>query len=292
VVDLTGVQRRTLGVLTRAGASVPPGYGEHLRERLEDRLAEIELPDQLWLSKARLNERARCEGAFAADLAGEREAFTHGRETAVGSIVHRAVQADVAGERAADPRTIVQYALAKLLSDSSLPGYWMSLVELERGELLAEATRQLVMFREMFPPLDRHWQPLSELPLKVRLLEGRIILLGRPDLVLGRPPSFVIDLKTGDPRAEHAEDARYYALLMTLMFAGPPRRMATAYLDSLELQPEEVGESTLERAADRVVEAVGSAAGLLGDGAPQLTPGPYCSWCPRASVCPQSSART
>ena len=42
---------------------------------------------------------------------------------------------------------------------------------------------------EMLAPFDRREQPLSELPLKVRLLEGRLTLVGRPDLVLGRPPN-------------------------------------------------------------------------------------------------------
>jgi CRISPR/Cas system-associated exonuclease Cas4 (RecB family) len=148
----------------------------------------------------------------------------------------------------------------------------------------------VVLFREMFPPFERGWQPLSELSLKVRLLGGRVVLLGRPDLVLGRPPSIPIDLKTGDPRAEHAEDARYYALLMTLMFSRVASLAATAYLDSLELQAEEVDPATLERAADRVVEAAASASELLRDRPPALTPGPYCRWCPRAQTCPASAA--
>src|SRR5207302_4707631 len=253
---------------------------------LEERLAEIDPPARTVLSKARLNLLARCEGSFAADLAGEREAFAHRRGTSVGSIAHRAAQADVAGERDADPHVLVDYALTRLLDDHALALFWADLAEIERSELLAAAVRQLVLFREMFPPLDRTWQPLPELPITARLLGGRVVLRGRPDLVLGRPPQLPIDLKTGDPRPEHAEDGRFYALVMTLMFQRPPVRVATAYLDSLELAPEEVEPRMLQRAADRVVAAVAAASELQAGRAPVLTPGRYCAWCPRSQTCP------
>src|SRR5205085_10491787 len=101
-----------------------------------------------------------------------------------------------------------------------------------------------------------------------------------------RPPNLPIDLKTGDPRPEHAEDGRFYALVMTLMFRRPPARVATAYLDSLELAPEEVEPRMLGRAADRVVEAASAASELYRGRVPVLTPGRYCAWCPRSQTCP------
>src|SRR2546426_3725768 len=123
-MELTPVQQRTLDVLVRPPPNrLEPGFARQLRERLESRLAALDLPGDVWLSKSRLNDRARCEGAFAADLAGEREAFSHRWETAVGAIAHRAAQADVAAERAAEPRAVVQYALAKLLEDLALGVY-------------------------------------------------------------------------------------------------------------------------------------------------------------------------
>ena len=287
------VQRRTAEVLTRSppGAVFGEDYVEDLRADLERRLMEVDPPGRTVLSKGRLNLLARCEGSFAADLAGEREAFVHRRGTTVGSIAHRAAQADVARARSVEPHVLVDYALSRLLDDDALALFWTELPDIERSELLAAAVRQLVLFREMFPPLDPTWQPLPELPMTARLLGGRVVLRGRPDLVLGRPPQLPIDLKTGDPRPEHAEDGRFYALVMTLMFRRPPVRVATAYLDSLELAPEEVEPRMLERAADRVVDAVTAATELLRGRDPVLTPGPYCSWCPRASTCPVAAVR-
>ena len=285
-MDLTPVQRRTVEVLRRPQPAFPAEFVEDFRVDLERRLAEIDPPERVVLAKGRLNLLARCEGSFAADLAGEREAFALRRDTTVGSIAHRAAQADVARRREAEPQELVGYALDRMLEDRALALFWADLAELERSELLAAAVRQLVLFREMFPPLDPSWQPLPELPMTVRLLDNRVILRGRPDLVLGIPPQLPIDLKTGEPRPEHAEDARFYALLMTLMFRRPPLRVATAYLDSLELAPEEVEPRMLARATDRVVEAAAAAAELENGREPVLTPGRYCAWCPRSQTCP------
>ncbi|MFN2544352.1 MAG: PD-(D/E)XK nuclease family protein [Actinomycetota bacterium] len=263
-----------------------------LRDRLEHRLAAFPLDGAFWLSKSRLDDLARCQGWYAADLAGERGPFVYGFKVAVGAVVHRAVQADVASERSLDARTLVDHAVSKQLGDRQLAEHWSGLAEVERHEILAEATRQFAMFREMFAPFERGAQPLSELKLKLQLLGGRITLFGRPDLVLGRPPSIVVDFKTGDPHPEHVEDGRFYALLLTLMFGRPAALTATAYLDSLELQPEEIEPHVLERAADRVVEAVRAASLLLGGRAPEtLTPGPYCRWCPRSETCPANLDR-
>jgi PD-(D/E)XK nuclease superfamily protein len=280
------VQSRTVEVLRRPAATFPDDFVADLRADLEGRLEEIDPPGRVVLSKGRLNLLARCEGSFAADLAGEREAFAHRRDTTVGSIAHRAAQADVARHREAEPDELVGYALDKMLEDRALALFWADLSDIERSELLAAAARQLVLFREMFPPLDPSWQPLPELPMTVRLLDGRVILRGRPDLVLGIPPQLPIDLKTGDPRPEHVEDGRFYALMMTLMFRRPPVRVATAYLDSLELAPEEVEPRMLRRAADRVVQAAAVAAELENGRDPELTPGRYCAWCPRSQTCP------
>ena len=283
---MAAIQERTEEVLFRARpVSFPEGYAADLRERLERRMTRIRFEGTLLLSKSRLDSLARCEGSFEAELNGERGPFEYSFKAAVGAVAHGAMQVDVASERSLDPRSLVEYSIATQLGDDRFLAHWTPLEEVERHQILAEAARELALFREMFAPFERRAQPLSELPLKVRLLDGRVTLSGRPDLVLGRPPSIVIDFKTGDPRPEHVEDGRFYALLLTLMFGRPAALSATAYLDSLELQPETVEPYVLERAADRVVEAVEAAARFACGRSPALRPGPYCSWCPRAETC-------
>ena len=48
----------------------------------------------------------------------------------------------------------------------------------------------------------------------------------------------------------------------------------------------DITEDALQHAADRVIDAARSAAALLKGREAALVPGHYCSWCPRAAVCP------
>jgi len=81
---------------------------------------------------------------------------------------------------------------------------------------------------------------------------------------------------------------RFYALLLTLRFGVPPYRVASLFLESGQWQSEDVTEELLQHAADRAIAAARSAAALLNGRAAVLTPGVYCAWCPRSSVCPSA----
>ncbi len=292
-MELTAGQRRTLDRLIGRGErpGVPPGVPERVRTRLEEGLSDLEVTEPLWLSKRRLEELAQCEGLLQASLAGEGERFAYGAQSAAGTLMHRAIQLDVAAERGVDVRTVVDRAADRIVEhDGAFAPYWASLDELDRAERLAEAAAALAMFREMFPPIPRGWQPVSEQSLRVRLAGGMVVLSGRLDLVLGRRSQLLLDFKSGDARPAHAEDMRFYALLCTLVFGRTPYRVATVFLQSMEWQAEDVTEETLDLAADRVVGAAGSAAALAAGREPELRPGPHCRWCPRSASCPALAA--
>jgi hypothetical protein len=291
-VDLTEGQRRTLRELIGAGEredGVPPGAAERIRSRLDDALAGLPLADPLWLSKGRLDELARCPGMLQASLHGERDEFTHSPQSAAGTLMHRAVQLDVAVERAADVRSVVERSAERLIEhDPGFAEYWRGLDDLDRAERLAESAASLAQFREMFPPIPRSWQPVAEQPLRTRVADGLVVLSGRLDLILGRRQRLLIDFKAGDARPAHAEDMRFYALLSTLTFGRPPYRVASVFLQSMEWQAEDVTEDTLDLAAHRVITTATTAAGLLGGADPELTAGPHCRWCPREATCPEA----
>ena len=103
-----------------------------------------------------------------------------------------------------------------------------------------------------------------------------------------RAQRLLIDLKTGGAYPEHAEDNRAYALLHTLRFGVPPYRVASFFLEGGTWQAEDVHEELLFHAADRVIATARAAASLRGGRDPLLTPGRWCSWCPRADVCPEA----
>lgn len=257
--------------------------------------AGLDAARPLWLSKRRLDELASCEGLFASGLAGEGPPFAHTPETAAGTLMHRAIQLDVAVERRADVRSVVERAADRLVEqDRAFAAHWAELDALDRAEGQAEAAAALALFRALFPPLPRSWQPVAEQQLIARMAGGGLVLSGRLDLVLGRGRRLLIDFKSGEARPSHAADMRFYAVLMTLVFGVPPYRVASVFLRSMEWQSEEVTEETLDLAASRLEEAVSVAAEIdhrrgeltQREREPLLSAGRHCGWCPRRSSCP------
>jgi hypothetical protein len=302
-MELTSVQRRTLERLIGMGErpSFPADLVPRLRDRIEEAARAFEPTQPLWLGKANLNDLGRCPGLFEAVRAGERGPFAFSIRFAAGRLAHKAVELEVAGREDRDPYGLVEEASERLRDDDAFFAFWTGLDPLRRDELLMDAAKTLELFRSTMPPLRRlrrELAPSTEWHVRVELFGGRVVLSGTLDLVLGasdaadpgRATRLAIDLKTGRAWPEHAEDMRFYALVLALRFGVPPYRVATMYLSSGEWQAEDVDARLLDHAADRVIAAVRAAA-AAGAGRPlALRPGPYCTWCPRAVTCPSSLA--
>ena len=300
---LTPSQRRTLEGLIGTGERplFPEEVVARLRDRLEEAARAFELPQPMWLGKSNLSDLGRCPGLFDAVRAGERGPFRFSARFAAGRLAHKAVELEVAGREDRDPHFLVEQAAERLVQDDGFRGYWDDLDPLRRDETLMDAAKTLELFRSTMPPLRRmrrELAPSTEWHVRAELLGGSLVLSGQLDLVLGssvpaepaRATRLAIDLKTGRAWPEHAEDMRFYALLLALRFGVPPYRVATLYLDSGEWQAEDVDARVLERAADRVVEAIRAVSASQAGRPIALRPGPYCTWCPRAVNCPKSSA--
>jgi PD-(D/E)XK nuclease superfamily protein len=303
-VELTEPQRRTFEQLIGTGPRpmFPADLGRRLRGRIEDGIRGLDLGDQLWLGKEKLNDHARCEGKFLSAVLGEGPPFEHSAKSAAGVLLHRAIEVDVGAREAMDPHEIASRAADRLSErEERFSEYWRDLDATGQDEQLMEVVRGVTLFQASFPPLRelrRDLMPVSELGVKTELAKGALVLSGKIDLVLGAPDRaeptratrLAIDLKTGGAYAEYPEDMRFYALVMTLRFGVPPFRAASFFLDSGEWQAEDVTIGTLERAADRVIAAAASTASLSAGSEPSLVPGPYCGWCPRAERCPAFAA--
>jgi len=308
-MELSAIQRRTVSSLldTGSGRPVSSGLAGLLRDRIEEGIrpflpalrGSARLPPgPLRLAKERLNELARCEGLFHADLLGERAPFVHSDASAAGTLAHKSIELDVATADPAEPPALAELAAARLERDRQFGPYWQSLDPGSQADLRARAARSVEQFRTSFPPiraLRRRLAPVSEQWLEARFGGGALRVVGKVDLLLnaargGRSTRVLIDLKRGRPWAEHAEDMRLYALLHTFRCGIPPYRVATFFLSSGEWQPEDVTEETLHHAAQRVIEGVAAAA-RLGEGTPQLRPGRHCVRCPRSDTCPASAVQ-
>jgi hypothetical protein len=305
-VELTPVQERTrLEVMGGAAERpvFPGGLAEDLRGELERRMAPaaeaLGRDRTLWLTKAKLtNLHQRCEGLFLANELDE-GVFTYGPQLAVGNVVHKAVEIGVYARDMADAE-LADQALERLeAGDDGFAAYLGLLSEVERAELVGEATRQLSWFRVTFPPLERSWNPVVEWSLRVPVAGDRIVLSARPDLVLGgvdreepmRARRLVIELKGGQERPEQEDDVRFYALVMALSHGVPPFRLVNVNLQAGTCRVQEVTEDLLRSAVRRVAEAATKAVDLIGGRAPQLRGGPWCRWCPRSQTCPASTVR-
>jgi hypothetical protein len=302
-VDLGPAQRRALEGLIGTGErpTFPPDLVPRIRDRIEEAVRAFEPERPLWLGKSHLSDLGRCPGLFDAVRAGERGPFVFSARTAAGRLAHKAVELEVAGREDRGVHDLVGQAAERLQEDPAFASWWEQLDGLRRDETLMEAAKTLELFRSTMPPLRRlrrDLTPCTEWHVRAELLGGALVLSGTLDLVLGAPVQadparatrLAIDLKTGKAWPEHAEDMRFYALLLALRFGVPPYRVATLYLDAGEWQAEDVDERVLSRAADRVVEAVRAAAASDAGRPAALRPGPYCTWCPRAASCPSSTA--
>lgn len=297
------MQRRTLERLIGTGERplYPADLVPRLRDRIEEAARAFEPSEPMWLGKSHLNDLGRCPGLFDAVRAGERAPFAFSPRFAAGRLAHKAVELEVAGREDRDPHSLVEEAATRLLEDAAFRGFWNALDGLRRDEALMAAAKSLELFRSTLPPLRplrRRLAPSTEWHVRAELLGGSIVLSGTLDLVLGassaaepgRATRLAIDLKTGKAWPEHAEDMRFYALVLALRFGVPPYRVATLYLESGEWQAEDVDARVLEHAADRVIAAVRAASAARAGRPLPLRPGPYCTWCPRGATCPSSLA--
>lgn len=298
-MQLTDPQRRTLEQLIGTGERpmFPGDLAQRLRDRIEGAARELDLATSLWLGKERLHDHGRCEGLLQSQLLREGSPFEHSPVSAGGVLAHKVVEVDMASRDLLDPQGAAEVAARRLADrEERFHEHWAGLAAHEQEEVLMEAARRVTLFRGSFPPireLRRTLAPVSELRVRTELLGGDVVLSGQIDLVLGladplepaRATRITIDFKTGAARPEHVEDNRFYALLLTLRFGVPPYRVASFFLESGTWQAEDVTEQTLVHAADRVVEAARTSAALANGREAALTPGPWCSWCPRAATC-------
>jgi len=133
------------------------------------------------------------------------------------------------------------------------------------------------------------WWPRTQARAAVHLADGLVLCEGRTDVELGGPlagrPAVVVEVKLGRPHAHHLAEATHYALLTALRDGRAPAAVARWYPGGA-LATMSVTSEVLESAARRLGAAIDAWAELAVGRPPRERPGPACSWCPDAGVCP------
>ena len=274
-----------------------PDLGPRLRTQLETELRPLVVVldtigvDRLWVSKHKISSIHGCEVRFLAEDDLGFDGWTVPR--ARGTVAHRAIELSMHVRGEPVPAELVDHALAALTEGETngLADWLQSVSEVERADLRGAAIDKVCAFLESWPPLDPRWRPRSESKVRVELCDERITLQGKVDLTLGSPEGtragkVLIDLKTGGFTPAHLDDLRFYALVEAIKVGVPPRRVATHYLESGNLVPEDVTEAMLTSAVARVIDAVARWLELrAGRAVPVAKASSACRWCPVLDGC-------
>lgn len=274
----------------------PAGLAEDLRRHLNDSLAPVVARwngRSLWVGKSQLATVMRCEGQFAADAA-EKKGRAIGMATAVGVVVHRAIQlSHTHPDRTCDQ--YIQAAIQGSRAEESFESFWQKAPEYAQSDLIAASVSRLVSYLDSVPPLQPTWTPRFEEPIAAKI--GSLTLAAKPDLVLGRPRAdgrqtmLLCDMKSTDLRDYHHEEAMFYALIATLRYGCPPFRSCVLSLSSMEWTEPDVTKDLLFQAANRVTEGVTKIVDVLTEArGASLVPGRHCGWCPGRDTCPSREA--
>ena len=293
VAHLTPLQRRTLAALQRSGdpIAVDTTLVADLRAEADDALhhfaGRIGDGERQFINKHTLAKALGCEEQFLLP-----DDFAWNPARAKGKVAHKAIQLLVSWR--GDPTTmeLVDEAIERLAGDDrdSIAPWIAALDEGDRADLHGQAVERVEKFRESFPPLRPAWRPVAEARTRWPH-DGTVVLAGQADLTIGRPTpgestKVIIDLKTGGTSPLHRQDLGFYSLLETMKTEIPPRKVATLYLDSGEIQSEDVGERFLRSALRRTLDGIHAVVELVAEGRPPVRrAGTSCRWCPLLDEC-------
>ena len=274
-----------------------PDLAPRLHLELSNRLAAVAArvaDPALFLSKHAVEAIGGCEAKYLHD---DLAPFEWNTAKARGAVAHKAIEILVMRVDQLAPLDAVDEAIASLTNSTASIAEWLQgCGETTRAELRSEANTNVAAFVETWPPLQRPWRPVLEGSIKTELLDGAVILSGKPDLTIGHAQGdvagkVIVDFKTGITSVAHVADLRFYALVDTLRVGVPPRLLATSYLESGRLMTEEVTEDHLWSTIDRVVDAAGRLVTLTAEERdPVKRPGPACRWCELRPGCDEGRA--
>lgn len=272
----------------------PPHTDYAADTRADTRKARLFLSKSIFLSKSTLSKVLGCERNFMAEKV---QPFRWTPSLARGTISHKAVELSLQNMSNTTPLAMIDKAMVRVAElDHKLGEYLRTCSDVEQAELRAEANERLVKFLESFPPIKQEWIPVTESSIRAQLVNGAVILSGKPDLTLGKARGnmagkvtagkVIIDFKSGGFSPNHSEELRFYALIETLRLGVPPRTTATCYLDSGDVEHETITSASLESISRKVILCARNYLEITnGQREPSTSPSYICRWCPVQTDC-------
>lgn len=266
------------------------GIANEIRTLIESEL-ELVVPDELVVTKSRLTAVHQCEGLYTAP----KSEFTWTFELVAGVLTHLAIQHQHQDCHSMQPAYYVETALEVSRAEGPIQDWLISASHSSLLEVLHRATTHVEAWTDCWPPLRREWRVRGEMSLRANLLDGRLALVARPDLVIGPVPSqtsarqAIVDLKTSDRLySESREEAWFYALVYLLRVNTPPHSSIVYSIPSGEWHSDyQITRDRLVASARRTIAGVKKMMQLHDGRAPSLTPSPktYCGWCTLRESC-------
>lgn len=246
--------------------------------------------DAVFVSKSRL-DRLVCDGLYRAALD---EPFSWSRPVAAGTLSHLAIQRDHDTRRTLTPARVVAAVWHEAVTrpGDTLAAWCNQLDDVAAAALRSEVEQLLTEHRDVWPTLPSTLHPRFERSARVQLAGGRVVLLGTPDLTLGRVRDdrarmLLVDFKTGLRRPQQErQELRFYALLLTLKHRQPPFRWASYYVAEGAWDVEDFSVDALRAAVRMTLDGIDQALRLAdADATERLRAGRWCRFCPRRDTC-------
>ena len=245
--------------------------------------------DPVRLSKGRLDRLDRCERSA---LAEARDGADSGDPVALlrGIALDRFVAHQLRAGRVLDPLGDLRELLTVELDDATL-----GLIDAVGEERATEVVAPLATtVADAWSGIDPAWVPRTQSRATLVLADGAVVCSGVLDVELGGIhtglPGVVVEVKSGRPFPSHPAETYLYALLCAVRDGRPPAVVVCWYPGSA---PAALAVTTgvLETATLRLERGIRRWGELLAGDEPSERPGPWCSWCSDADVCPSSAVQ-
>lgn len=252
----------------------------------------------LRITKRHLEQVCLCERSWLTQLDSPFPGWSP--RLAAGSVIHEAIRLHLGTRpKVLPPEQLFEGVLHRLLLGRGSLGRWLAEADpLDLAELRLQTVDTIARFQADFPELDPALTVRADSKIEVPL-GNNVILVSKPDLVLGTPTrtpqgmlarAVGVEFKTGSTWAgTAAQQLNLHSICETLRFGAPLANHYGWNLTSGQVVGQPVDPDVLLAHAEGFGRIIQRMTALLEERAAELRPGWWCQWCPNRPDCPAAS---